>query len=46
MYTHANPLINAVIANDYKMTEDMIEDMTKKEGETQMYTKMLMDNYE
>lgn len=45
-YTYGNPLINAVIANGWSMTEDMIEDMTKQEGETEMYTKKLMDAYE
>lgn len=46
LYSHGNPLIDAVIANDYKMKEDMIEDMTRQDGETERNTKQLMEGYE
>lgn len=43
-YSYSWPLINSIIKNDGKMTEEMIEDMTKTDGETEAIVKSFEEN--
>ena len=45
LYLHGNPLISAVHANDRVMKEEMIEDMTERDGETEACTRRLIENF-
>jgi len=45
-YRYTSVLIDSVKANSNTMTEDMIEDMCLRDGETDMYTQRLLKNIE